>query len=100
VKRRKSDPRVREVLAAFDRQAQSVARDKSSLCLWMTMVADTGVDRFQIPGGWNDDAIRAVLLAFLLNAPDADLDDMLEKARKEDSELPAFEAEWLAERAA
>jgi hypothetical protein len=65
----------------------------------MSVVADTAVDRFQIPGGWTDDGIRAVLLAHLLHAPDSDLDEMLEKARQEAAELPGCEADFAADEA-
>ncbi len=93
--RRERDPRVVEVLAAFQRHATSPARDGSTLDTFMHAVAGTAFDRFSIPGGWSDDAVRAVLLAVLLNAPFADLKDMLVRARKELVWLAGWEAESL-----
>lgn len=96
-RRQLTDPRVREVLAAFDSQRDSPTRDSSMLCSFMHIVAETVVERFEVPGGWSDDAIRAVLVAFLVNAPDAQLLDMVEAARKETSWLADFEATQAAE---
>ncbi len=93
MKRRKNDPRVVEILAAFDRQVSSPARDDDMVCLFMSSVAGTAYERFTIPGGWSDDGIRSVLVAIAVSAPEEDFGEMIEAARAEQSWLSRFELE-------
>lgn len=77
-----AEPRVAEILAAFDRVAQAPDRCDSDLCTFMSCVAGTVIDRFTIPAEWGDAGIRAVLVAFLAHAPAEDLAEMLDSARQ------------------
>ena len=77
------DPRVVEIMAALERVIDSPNRDDGSLDNAAYIILDTGPDRFTNPALWSDAGVRAVFLAFALNAPEEDLDDMVERARKE-----------------
>jgi hypothetical protein len=86
MKRRKSDPRVREVLRHFDHEVRRTDDDpdsSGSIDGWMSLVVDTRVDFFDMPTRWPIDAVREVLVAILVNTPDRDLDDILARAREE-----------------
>lgn len=84
---RENDPRLAEVLAVFDRFASSWTREHKDvggnmLDIYVASVVlrygHTGVDDFP---GWTDDAMRAVLLAYLLNAPISAFVEMHREAR-------------------
>lgn len=91
--RLENDPRVVEVLAAFERMRARRDGHPADLCGFMSSVASTVVDRFTIPCDWPAESIRAVLLAFLLHAPDEDLDEMVGSARGEQVLITEMEAE-------
>lgn len=70
------DPRVAEILAAFDTAVTSPANDKSLVAMFVD-------DVIGFPWtGWANDAMRAVLISHLLAAPEADVVDMIEPTRR------------------
>jgi hypothetical protein len=82
---RTSDPRVLEILARFDAVATDSLRDDSMLSSYVEQVC--GFDWL----GWSDAAMRAVLLAYLINAPDDDdVDTMLAESRRYEEWLEEF----------
>lgn len=86
--RRASDRQVREVLASFDRWAEEFKdQHPAPLCGFMSAVAGTAIERFEKPGGWSADAMRAVLVVFCLNAPAQDFAEMVRAARRERVDL-------------
>lgn len=86
-----SNPRVREVLAAFDYFAESPAFGENPGLLdgFMQAVAFTSPDRFSCPTAWRPEAIRHVLIAHVLHAPTVDFRLMVRAAR--------VEMEWIRE---
>lgn len=74
------DPRVVEVLAAFDASARKVAYSRDSVATLVRCFMD---DVLGFPWEkWPVAAYRAVLVASLVSAPSADLDEMLVAARE------------------
>ena len=82
-RRKITDHRAQTILAAFDYVAANPDRCASDMCSFMYAVVDTGCERFQIPGGWSLEGMRAVLVAFLVNAPDSEMAGMVSAARRE-----------------
>ena len=76
------DPRVVEIMAALERVIDSPTREQSCLDYAACTIINTCLDRFTVPAMWSDAAVRAVVLAFALHAPDEDLDDMVTNARE------------------
>lgn len=89
--KRENDPRVVEVLAAFDSIAVMPERHRSIrqghgdvwLCYFMQAATLSIADGYLRPGGWTTEGARAVLVAFLLNCPAAYLKESLKGARSE-----------------
>lgn len=74
------DPRVVQVLFAFDRFMGSKARDNGFLDIFMNNVLlDTGGDS-PLFDGWSDEAARAIVLAYAQNCPEERLSDLAETA--------------------
>lgn len=94
-----ADKRIVEILAIFDAHSATPTRkdNPSMLCSFMHILDITIYERFEIPGGWSDEGIRAVLLAFVVNCPNADLKETLALARKELKWLRRFETEHAYE---
>lgn len=84
-----TDKRVMEVVAAFERQYDAESGAKS-VDGFLTYVLSTDAERFVIPAPWPVEALRNILLAFLLNAPDEDLDDIVIRSRNEQAMMDAF----------
>jgi hypothetical protein len=82
-----NDPRAVEVLATFDAIAADPLRvgDDSLIPLFL----ERAIGFMWTGEGWPDESLRNVLAAYLINAPDDDLDGMLDEARRY--------AEWLEE---
>lgn len=93
-----NSPRVREVLAVFDRFVASPARqDNPSLVDgFMHVVVHSPLDRFSAPFvrancPWSVDAIRAILIAYLVHAPAVDFRAMCIDAARQRRWLEEFE---------
>ena len=72
-----TDPRIVEVLAAFDVACKPVPH-----CRQPNLVDDFMHDAVHsVWGEWGVDCSRAVLIAHLVHAPEGDLDDILTGAR-------------------
>jgi hypothetical protein len=107
VSRTRSDRRIQTILAAFDRFVASPERDTenegngSLIDGFMASLTDCGFERF---GGradgrvWPVESVRAILLAFVLNCPAYELNEMAKAARKETKWLHDFERECAANR--
>lgn len=104
--RRKSDPRVRALLAAFDRIVASPECSAFVVDSFMAGVVGTPVERFEDPTydgtkplpPWPVESVRAVLLAFALNCPACELSKMIKGAQREVEWIDAFERERAADR--
>jgi hypothetical protein len=100
VKRLETDRRVREVLTAFDRWATEFPDMPEAIGGFVSVVAGAAFERFTMLAGWPVEALRGVLVALCVNAPDDDLDYMLTAARKERAELEASSLAAYAKREA
>lgn len=95
---RADDPRVKQVLAAFDRHVDSPIADALLLCSFMCNVVETQNGRFTHPAeAWSIDAIRAILVAYTTHAPEAALDIMAEVAAHDVAALERAELELAYE---
>jgi hypothetical protein len=89
---RLDDPRVKYVLAVYERSLQTRAPDSSL----MSITID-GIVGFQWES-WATGAMRNVLVAYLVNAPDSDLTAMAKAAKGQLAWLRKFELEVAYER--
>ncbi len=93
---RENDPRTAEVLAVFDRFASSWTRRRKDiggnmLDIYMAEVVLDGHQGDDDFPGWTDSAMRAVLLAYLVNAPASAFVEMHRAARRQLAWLIDFE---------
>lgn len=104
--RSESDSRVQSVLAVFDRLVASVARydgdgdgGAAMVDTFACAVMGIGPERFAgCSPTWPVHAVRAVLGAWLTNAPEADLAESAKQAQHELVWLAGYEAELAPSR--
>lgn len=86
------DPRVAEVLTIVDRMLAGEAGGTQAQR--REAINESVLKSFGVMG-WSDDAIRAVLRAILVNAPEVDVWEMLGDARASMAEVARYNAACL-----
>lgn len=93
-----SDPRVVEILAGFD-MAAAMPKRADSPWLHNEPLANSYIS--SLVGfcwtEWSDEAMRAVLLAHAMHAPEADFEGILESSRRQVVWLAEADLDWKAE---